>query len=46
MLLDVTLPTSYVTGSHLFKFKWHMAVQEVLGFSRINDTRNGLLLAK
>ena len=29
MLLDVTLPTSYVTGSHLFKFKWHMAVQEV-----------------
>ncbi|DBB01760.1 TPA: hypothetical protein ACH3X1_000378 [Trebouxia sp. C0004] len=46
MLLDVTLPTSYVTGSHLFKFKWHMAVQEVLGFSCINDTRNGLLLAK
>ncbi|DBA90046.1 TPA: hypothetical protein ACH3X2_004312 [Trebouxia sp. C0005] len=46
MLLDVILPTSYVTGSHLFKFKWHMAVQEVLGFSCINDTRNGLLLAK
>ena len=46
MLLDVRLPTSYVTGSHLFKFKWHMAVQEVLGFSCINDTRNGLLLAK
>ena len=46
MLLDVMLPTSYVTGSHLFKFKWHMVVQEVLGFSCINDTRNGLLLAK
>jgi hypothetical protein len=46
MVLDVSLPTGYVTGSHLFKFKWHMAVQEVLGFSNINDTRNGILLAK
>ncbi len=46
MLLDVSLPTGYVTGLHLFKFTWHMAVQEVLGFSNINDTKNGLLLAK
>ena len=46
MVLDVSLPTGYVTGSHLFKFKWHMVVQEVLGFSNINDIKNGLLLAK
>ncbi len=45
MLLDVSLPTGYVTGLHVFKFKWHMAVQEVLGFSNINDVKNGLLLA-
>lgn len=45
MLLDVSLPTGYVTGLQVFKFKWHMAVQEVLGFSNINDVKNGLLLA-
>jgi len=46
MVLDVSLPTGYVVGLHLFKFKWHMAVQEVLGFRNVNDPRNGLLLAK
>ena len=46
MVLDVSLPTGYVTASHLFKFKWHMRVKEVLGFDNINNIRNGLLLAK
>lgn len=46
MVLDVSLPTRYVTASYLFKFKWHMTVKELLGFECVNDPRNGLLLAK
>ena len=46
MVLDVSLPTGYVMASHLFKFKWHMRVEECLGFDNINNSRNGLLLAK
>lgn len=46
MVLDVSLLLGFVTASHLFKFKWHLDVQQVLGFRNINDTKNGLLLAK
>lgn len=46
MVLNMSLPTEYVIGLHLFKFKWHMVVQSVLGFKNVTDPRNGLLLAK
>lgn len=46
MLLDRFLPSNVVCGSHLFKYSWHEDVSNTLGFTNINDTRNGLLLFK
>lgn len=46
MVLGVSLPTGYVTASHLFKFKWHLTVQEFFGFVSVYNPRNGLLLAQ
>lgn len=33
-------------AAHLFKFAWRAHVDEVLGFSNINDPANGLMLLK
>mmetsp|Transcript_2919 Transcript_2919/g.5004 ORF Transcript_2919/g.5004 Transcript_2919/m.5004 type:complete len:384 (-) Transcript_2919:220-1371(-) len=44
MLLDDYFPYELVRGSHLFKYSWRDDVQEVMGFTCINNPRNGLLL--
>ncbi|KAG2451996.1 hypothetical protein HYH02_003038 [Chlamydomonas schloesseri] len=46
MLLNVKLPMTLVTGSHLFKYCWKPHLHILLGLSDINDPRNGLLLFK
>lgn len=40
------VPHELAVAAHLFKFAWRAVVEEVLGFSSINDPANGLVLLK
>ena len=46
MLLNTALPSQLVIGSHLFRHKLEKLVEKLMGFSDIDDGRNGLLLFK
>ena len=45
-LLGIGLPTCLVTAGHIFKHKWGKLVMPWMGFSDIDNVRNGLLLFK
>ncbi|TMW67258.1 hypothetical protein Poli38472_012374 [Pythium oligandrum] len=46
MLLDTALPSELVIASHLFRRKNEFISEKFMGFSDIDDVRNGLLLFK
>jgi hypothetical protein len=46
MLTNDYYQKDFVCASHLFKYSWSSDVQATLGFTNINDIRNGLVLLK
>ena len=46
MLTSEALPSKTVIAAHLYKSSWAAFVEMALGFSDIDDVRNGLLLWK
>ncbi|DBA95984.1 TPA: hypothetical protein ACH3X1_001496 [Trebouxia sp. C0004] len=46
MLTSEALPSKTVTAAHLYKSSWAVVVELALGFSDIDDVRNGLLFWK
>lgn len=46
MLTSEALPSKTVIATHLYKSSWAVLVELALGFSDIDDVRNGLLLWK
>ena len=46
MLTSEVLPSQSVIATHLYKSAWAVFVELALGFSDIDDVRNGLLLWK
>ncbi|KAJ3399940.1 hypothetical protein CcCBS67573_g05215 [Chytriomyces confervae] len=46
MLSGIELPVNHVIGGHLFKECWKDSCYDRLGFQKIDDPRNGLLLFK
>lgn len=46
MLLDTALPSELVIASHLFRRKNEFLSQKLMGFDKIDDVKNGLLLFK
>ena len=46
MLTSEALPSKTVIAAHLYKSSWAVFVEMALGFSDIDDVRNGLLLWK
>lgn len=46
MLLNTALPAGLVIASHLFRWKNAFLLRKLMGFDRIVDVKNGLLLFK